>query len=157
MDLSVIIVNYNVKALLEQTLLSVYKAIQHLKVEVIVVDNHSADDSCTMVKSKFPQAILIENQENLGFSKANNQGIRMSKGRHVLLLNPDTVISEDTLVKCVEFMDTHPNAGALGVHMIDGRGDFLPESKRGLPTPTVAFYKMSGFARLPPTSKTLPP
>lgn len=154
MDLSVIIVNYNVKALLEQTLLSVYKAIQHLKVEVIVVDNHSADDSCSMVKAKFPQTILIDNQENLGFSKANNQGIRMSKGRHVLLLNPDTVISEDTLVKCVEFMDTHPNAGALGVHMIDGRGDFLPESKRGLPTPAVAFYKMSGLARLFPKSKT---
>ena len=154
MDLSVIIVNYNVKALLEQTLLSVYKAVQHLSVEVIVVDNRSADDSCSMVKEKFPGAILIENKENLGFSKANNQGIQISKGRHVLLLNPDTVISEDTFVKTVEFMDAHPNAGALGVRMIDGRGDFLPESKRGLPTPAVAFYKMSGLAKIFPKSKT---
>ena len=154
MDLSVIIVNYNVKALLEQTLLSVYKAVQHLSVEVIVVDNRSADDSCSMVKEKFSQAILIENKENLGFSKANNQGIIISKGRHVLLLNPDTVISEDTFVKTVEFMDAHPNAGALGVRMIDGRGDFLPESKRGLPTPAVAFYKMSGLAKIFPKSKT---
>lgn len=154
MDLSVIIVNYNVKALLEQTLLSVYKAVQDLNVEVIVVDNRSADDSCQMVREKFPKVILIENQENLGFSKANNQGIKLSKGRHILLLNPDTVVGEDTLTKTVNFMDAHPNAGALGVRMIDGRGDFLPESKRGLPTPAVAFYKMSGLAKLFPKSKT---
>jgi O-antigen biosynthesis protein len=154
MDLSVIIVNYNVKALLEQTLLSVYKAIHHLQVEVIVVDNHSADDSGKMVREKFSSVILIENDENLGFSKANNQGIRISKGRYVLLLNPDTVISEDTLTKTVAFLDATPGAGALGVRMIDGRGDFLPESKRGLPTPAVAFYKMSGLAKLFPRSKT---
>jgi GT2 family glycosyltransferase len=154
MDVSVIIVNYNVKALLEQTLLSVYKAVQSLNAEVIVVDNQSADDSCLMVKEKFPSAILIENKENLGFSKANNQGIRIAKGRHILLLNPDTVISEDTLTKTVAFLDNTPKAGALGVRMIDGRGDFLPESKRGLPTPAVAFYKMSGLARLFPKSRT---
>jgi len=154
MDLSVIIVNYNVKALLEQTLLSVYKAVQSLNVEVIVVDNNSADDSCEMVSEKFPQAILIANKDNVGFSKANNQGILISKGRNVLLLNPDTVISEDTLTKTVHFLDNNPKAGALGVRMIDGRGEFLPESKRGLPTPAVAFYKMSGLAKLFPKSKT---
>ncbi len=154
MDVSVIIVNYNVKALLEQTLLSVYKAVQDLQVEVIVVDNHSADESGKMVREKFPNAILVENKDNLGFSKANNQGIRISTGRYVLLLNPDTVISEDTLTKTVAFLDRNPQAGALGVRMIDGRGDFLPESKRGLPTPAVAFYKMSGLARLFPRSKT---
>lgn len=154
MDLSVIIVNYNVKALLEQTLLSVYKAVQHLAVEVIIVDNNSADDSCLMVKEKFPKAILIENKDNVGFSRANNQGIEISQGRNVLLLNPDTVISEDTLVKTVNFLDSTPNAGALGVRMIDGRGEFLPESKRGLPTPAVAFYKMSGLAKIFPKSKT---
>jgi GT2 family glycosyltransferase len=154
MDVSVIIVNYNVKALLEQTLLSVYKAVQHLRVELIVVDNMSADESCEMVREKFPEVILVENKENLGFSKANNQGIRMAKGRYVLLLNPDTVISEDTLVKTVDFLDRTPMAGALGVKMIDGRGDFLPESKRGLPTPAVAFYKMSGLAKLFPKSRT---
>jgi GT2 family glycosyltransferase len=154
MDVSVIIVNYNVKALLEQTLLSVYKAVQHLQVEVIVVDNQSADESCKMVRDNFPGVILIENEENLGFSRANNQGIRIARGRYVLLLNPDTVISEDTLTRTVAFLDQTPNAGALGVRMIDGRGDFLPESKRGLPTPAVAFYKMSGMAKLFPKSRT---
>ena len=151
-DLSVIIVNYNVKALLEQTLLSVYKAKQTLSIEVIVVDNHSADQSAEMVKVKFPSAILIDNQENLGFSKANNQGIKIAQGRNILLLNPDTVVSEDSLTKTVAFLDQTPKAGALGVRMIDGRGEFLPESKRGLPTPAVAFYKMSGLAKLFPKS-----
>lgn len=154
MDLSIVIVNYNVKALLEQTLMSVYKAIDGLHVEIIVVDNRSADDSCQMVKEKFPKVILIANQENLGFSCANNQGIRLAKGRNILLLNPDTVISEDTLTKTVSFLDNTPNAGALGVRMIDGRGKFLPESKRGLPTPAAAFYKMSGLAKLFPKSRT---
>lgn len=154
MDLSVVIVNYNVKALLEQTLLSVYKAIDNLKVEIIVVDNASADESCEMVKSKFPEVILIANKDNLGFSRANNQGIEISKGRHVLLLNPDTVISEDTLTKTVSFLDQTPNAGALGVRMIDGTGQFLPESKRGLPTPAAAFYKMSGLSKIFPKSRT---
>ncbi len=154
MDLSVIIVNYNVKALLEQTLLSVYKAIGSLQVEIIVVDNASADDSCQMLKEKFPNVILIANKENLGFSRANNQGIEISIGRHVLLLNPDTVISEDTLVKTVYFLDHNPQAGALGVRMIDGTGKFLPESKRGLPTPAAAFYKMSGLAKIFPKSRT---
>ncbi|MES2617278.1 MAG: glycosyltransferase [Bacteroidota bacterium] len=153
-DLSVIIVNYNVKALLEQTLLSVVKATGKLQVETIVVDNHSADGSCEMVSEKFPSVIRIENKDNKGFSKANNQGIQIAKGRHILLLNPDTVVSEDTFIKCIDFLDQHPEAGALGVRMIDGRGKFLPESKRGLPTPAVAFYKMTGLAKLFPKSKT---
>ncbi len=104
-----------------------------------MVDNHSADGSCEMVRDKFPHATLIANTDNKGFSKANNQGIRIAKGRNILLLNPDTVVSEDTLFKTVGFLDSHPEAGALGVRMIDGRGKFLPESKRGLPTPAVAF------------------
>ena len=153
MDLSIIIVNYNVKALLEQTLLSVYKAIHNLQVEIIVVDNNSADESCDMVAEKFKDVVLIANTDNAGFSKANNQGIKISKGRNILLLNPDTVVGEDTLTKTVYFLDHKPDAGALGVRMIDGRGDFLPESKRGLPTPSVAFYKMSGLAKLFPKSK----
>ncbi len=154
LDLSIIIVNYNVKALLEQTLLSVYKAIQHLQVEIIVVDNHSADGSCEMVQERFPNAILIANKDNKGFSKANNQGIHIANGRNIVLLNPDTVVSEETFVKTVAFLDSHAEAGALGVRMIDGRGHFLPESKRGLPTPAVAFYKMTGLAKLFPQSKT---
>lgn len=153
MKLSVIIVNYNVKYFLEQCLLSVQKAAEGLAVEVIVVDNNSVDVSCEMVKEKFADVLLIENKVNTGFSKANNQGIQISKGEYVLLLNPDTVVEEDTFKKVIEFMDTHPDAGGLGVHMIDGKGKFLPESKRGLPTPAVAFYKIFGLAALFPKSK----
>ncbi|MBW7846022.1 MAG: glycosyltransferase family 2 protein, partial [Bacteroidia bacterium] len=153
MDLSVVIVSYNVKYFLEQALHSTFKALEGIAGEVFVVDNNSADGSCEMVKRKFPQAILIENKQNTGFSKANNQAIQQAKGRYVLLLNPDTVVQEDSFKKCILFMDTHQDAGALGVKMIDGKGKFLPESKRSLPTPKVAFYKMFGFSTLFPKSK----
>src|SRR6202008_1671263 len=96
---------------------------------------------------------LIENKKNTGFSVANNQGIRLSKGEYVLLLNPDTVVEEDTFEKVIAFMDVHPDAGGLGVKMLDGKGNFLPESKRGLPTPAVAFYKIFGLSKLFPGSK----
>jgi O-antigen biosynthesis protein len=154
MKLSVIIVNYNVKYFLEQCLLSVNAAIKETEAEIIVVDNNSVDGSVNMVKEKFPQVILIENKINLGFSKANNQAIKISKGQYILLLNPDTVVEEDTFIKSLSFMDSHPDAGGLGVKMIDGKGKFLPESKRGLPTPSVAFYKAFGLSRLFPRSKT---
>lgn len=153
MQLSVVIVNYNVKYFLEQVLHSAYKAMQGIEGEVFVVDNNSADGSCEMVKRKFPQAILIENKKNTGFSYANNQAIKQAKGQYVLLLNPDTVVEEDCFSKCISFMESHPDAGALGVKMIDGKGHFLPESKRGLPTPEIAFYKMFGLATLFPKSK----
>ncbi len=153
MDLTVIIVNYNVKYFLEQCLHSVLRASRNIKVEIIVVDNNSVDGSCAMVTERFPGAGLIRNEENLGFSRANNQAIRKARGRYVLLLNPDTVIEEDTLVKCVAYMDAHPQAGALGVKMIDGKGKFLPESKRSLPTPSVAFYKIFGLSALFPGSR----
>ncbi len=153
MKLSIVIVNYNVKYFLEQALHSVRKALQGIEAEVFVVDNHSVDGSCEMVKRKFPEVILIENKENTGFSKANNQAIHLSKGEYVLLLNPDTVVEEDCFTKTIAFMDATPDAGALGVKMIDGKGHFLPESKRGLPTPKVAFYKMFGFATIFPKSK----
>lgn len=155
MDLSVIIVNYNVKHFLEQCLLSVQRAAEGLEVEVIVVDNNSSDGSQGMVKAKFGDAVtLIENRDNPGFSRANNQGIAIAKGRHVLLLNPDTVVEEETFQQCMEFMDSRPLAGALGVKMIDGQGHFLPESKRGLPTPWVSFYKIFGLSKLFPKHKT---
>lgn len=154
MQLSVIIVNYNVKYFLEQALYSVYKAMQGVNGEVFVVDNNSADGSCEMVRRKFPQTIVIENKSNTGFSVANNQAIKQAKGKYVLLLNPDTVVEEDCFRRCIDFMDTHQDAGALGVKMIDGKGKFLPESKRSLPTPKVAFYKMFGFASVFPKSKT---
>lgn len=153
MKISVVIVNYNVKYFLEQALYSVRKAMSGISGEVFVVDNNSVDNSCEMVRKKFPEVILIENKDNTGFSKANNQAIRMAKGEYILLLNPDTVIQEDCFSKVIEFMDLTPDAGAVGVKMIDGKGHFLPESKRGLPTPAVAFYKMFGLAALFPKSR----
>lgn len=151
--LSIVIVNYNVEYFLEQCLNSVLKATKNIDAEVFVVDNNSIDGSVDMVKEKFPEVILFDNKENLGFSKANNQAMRESQGEYILLLNPDTVVEEDTFQKCIEFMDNHPDAGGLGVRMIDGKGKFLPESKRGLPTPSVAFYKIFGLSRLFPKSK----
>lgn len=154
MKLSVVIVNYNVEHFLDQCLHSVLVAIQNIDGEVFVVDNNSVDGSVKMVCEKYPSVKLIANKENSGFSKANNQAIRVSSGEYVLLLNPDTVIESDTLEKVVAFMDAHPEAGGLGVNMVDGKGNFLPESKRGLPTPAVAFYKIFGLSALFPKSKT---
>tara|TARA_Y100000589_G_scaffold331027_1_gene382713 strand:+ start:30639 stop:32222 length:1584 start_codon:yes stop_codon:yes gene_type:complete len=153
MQLSVIIVNYNVRYFLEQCLKSVTKAIENIDAEVFVVDNNSSDNSMQMVKEKFPNVKCIENKENVGFSKANNQAILQSKGKYVLLLNPDTIVEEDTFEKCIAFMDKTPEAGGLGVKMIDGHGKFLPESKRGLPTPAAAFYKIFGLSTIFPHSK----
>jgi len=154
LKLSVIIVNYNVKHFLEQCLNSVFNSSKKIEVEVFVVDNHSVDGSCQMVKEKFQNVYLIENKENLGFSKANNQAIKIAKSEYVLLLNPDTVVEESTFEKIIEFMDSNAQAGGLGVKMIDGKGSFLPESKRGLPTPSVAFYKIFGISKIFPKSKT---
>jgi len=152
MDLTVIIVNYNVKYFLEQCLLSVKEALTGIKGEVIIADNNSVDGSCQMVKEKFPDYHLIENQKNLGFAKANNHALKIAKGKFILILNPDTVVEESTFLKCIDFMDQHPDAGAMGVKMIDGNGKFLPESKRSLPTPGVAFFKIFGLSRLFPHS-----
>ncbi|MFM7080039.1 MAG: glycosyltransferase family 2 protein [Bacteroidota bacterium] len=154
MKLSVIIVSYNVRHFLEQCLTSVQHALRGLDGEVFVVDNDSSDGSVEMVAARFPDVHLIANKDNVGFSKANNQAIIQSKGDYVLLLNPDTVVEEDTFRKCVAFMDSHPDAGGLGVKMIDGKGNFLPESKRGMPSPSVAFWKISGLSSLFPKSKT---
>jgi O-antigen biosynthesis protein len=153
MKLSVVIVNYNVKYFLEQCLHSVRRAMKGIDGEVYVVDNNSVDGSVKMLEEKFPEVIVIANKENHGFSKANNQAIRISKGEYVLLLNPDTIVEDDTFRKVVAFMDEHPDAGGLGVKMIDGKGRFLPESKRGLPKPSVAFYKIFGLSKLFPRSK----
>lgn len=153
MKLSIVIVNYNVEHFLEQCLFSVRKALQKIEAEVFVVDNNSVDGSLRMLEEKFPEVKVIANHENVGFSKANNQAIRQSLGEYVLLLNPDTVVEDDTFDKVVGFMDAHPDAGGLGVKMVDGTGKFLPESKRGLPTPLTAFYKIFGLASLFPRSK----
>lgn len=153
MKLSVVIVNYNVEFFLEQCLQSVFKAMNGIEGEVFVVDNNSVDGSVYMLKEKFPQVHLIANNDNPGFSKANNQAIRQAKGEYVLLLNPDTVVQEDTFRTCIEFMDAHQQAGACGVKLIDGKGRYLPESKRGIPWPDTAFYKIFGLAALFPRSK----
>lgn len=152
--ISIVIVNYNVEYFLEQCLNSVFAALKNVHGEVFVVDNNSIDNSVEMVREKFPTVHVIDNKENVGFSRANNQAMRIAKGDYILLLNPDTVVEEDTFQKCVQFMDEHPDGGGLGVRMIDGKGKFLPESKRGLPTPAVAFYKIFGLSRLFPKSKT---
>ncbi|MBL7963259.1 MAG: glycosyltransferase [Flavobacteriales bacterium] len=153
MKLSVIIVNYNVRAYLEQCLRTVFAAMEGVDGEVYVVDNLSSDGSVEMVRAKFPQVKLIANTVNVGFSRANNQAIRDSTADYVVLLNPDTVVGEDVFRKVIAFLDAHPKAGGLGVKMIDGTGRFLPESKRGLPTPAVAFYKIIGLTRLLPRSR----
>lgn len=134
-------------------MVSALKAMRGIDGEIYVVDNHSVDNSVEMVKAKFPQVKLIDNQENVGFAKANNQAIRISSGEYVLLLNPDTVVEEDTFEKCIRFMDETPDCGGLGVKMVDGQGRFLPESKRGIPYPKASFYKLFGLSKLFPKSK----
>lgn len=153
MKLSIIIVNFNVKYFLANCLTSALKAIEGLNAEIIVVDNASKDGSDVMMQNDFPQIQYIYLIENVGFSRANNVGILRAKGEFILLLNPDTVVQENSFVSCVEFLEDNPNVGGLGVKMIDGMGNFLPESKRGLPTPLVAFYKIFGLASLFPNSE----
>ncbi|MDX1829059.1 MAG: glycosyltransferase family 2 protein [Lutibacter sp.] len=142
MDISVVIVNYNVAYFLEQCVLSVKASSTNLNAEIIVVDNNSTDKSCELLSEKYPEITLIQNKKNIGFSKANNQGVAIAKGEYVLILNPDTVIAEDTLDKIFAFAKIKNNFGALGAKLIDGAGKFLPESKRGIPTPQVSFNKL---------------
>jgi GT2 family glycosyltransferase len=151
-QLSIIIVNYNVRYFLEQALWAAQLAAKNFSAEIWVVDNNSGDQSVAMVRERFPEVQLIENADNPGFSRANNQAIRRAKGKYILLLNPDTIVGEDTFRYCYQFMEDHPDAGALGVRMLDGSGQFLPESKRGFPTPFVAFCKAFGLSRLFPKS-----
>lgn len=151
--LSIVIVNYNVCGFLEQCLLSVRDAVKGISYEIFVVDNASTDGSEAYISTRFPQVKYIYNTENVGFSKANNQAIAQSSGRYVLLLNPDTVVGESVLDEACHFLDEHDDAGALGVKMIDGDGKFLPESKRGFPSPWVSFCKIFGLSKLFPYSR----
>jgi GT2 family glycosyltransferase len=152
MQLTIIIVNYNVKHFLEQCLCSVRKALVPLSGEIIVVDNHSVDNSISYLQSLFQEVRFITNQENLGFARACNQGAALSKGEYLLFLNPDTIVPEDCFQKCITFFEDHPQAGALGVKMLDGRGRFLKESKRAFPSPLTSLYKLFGLARIFPSS-----
>ncbi|WP_340075691.1 glycosyltransferase family 2 protein [Leptobacterium sp. I13] len=149
MKLSVVILNYNVKYFLEQCIRSVQAALTNIEGEIIVVDNNSNDGSCEMVRKFFPGVLLIENDTNVGFPKGNNQGVNIAKGEYICILNPDMVIAEDTFTKLLRHV-TEENIGITGVKLIDGAGKFLPESKRGLPTPWVAFTKISGLYKIFP-------
>lgn len=152
MKLSVVIVNYNVKFYLEQCLHSVEKALGDIEGEIIVVDNDSRDGSVPYLKEHFPRVRFIESKTNLGFAKANNLAIEQCRGEYVLLLNPDTIVTEHTFSDFIEFMDTRPDVGGCGAYMLRTEGSFALESRRGLPTPFVAFCKMSGLASLFPKS-----
>lgn len=150
--LSVIIVNYNVKYFLEQCLYSVRAAVTGMDAEVFVVDNNSTDGSVEYLRPKFPEVVFIENKDNPGFAKANNQAIRQCTGEYVLLLNPDTVVGEESLRSLCFQMDEDPEIGAIGVKMLNGHGVFLPESKRAFPSPWVSFCKIFGLTKLFPNS-----
>lgn len=150
MQLSVIILNYNVRWFLQQCLYSVREAVKGMDAEVIVVDNASPDDSVSMIKTEFPDVILIENKENSGFPKGNNIGVAAAKGEFICILNPDTVVGEETFRNAIGYYRQQQNPGIVGVKLLDGRGNFLPESKRGIPTPLVAFSRVSGLYRLSP-------
>ena len=155
MELSVIIVSFNVRDLLRQCLFSVKLASESIDYEIFVIDNNSEDGSVDMIMSEFPEVKLITNTVNCGFSTANNQAIKKSQGRFVLLLNPDTVVEKDTFSKCIDFMNIHTDAGAIGIRMLNGEGRFLPESKRAFPTPGIAFSKTFGLSFLFPKSPLL--
>lgn len=163
MKLSIVIVNYNVKYFLKQCLASVLGSERtladgsELDIDVWVVDNDSVDGSVEMVRRDFPGVHVIENHENVGFARANNQALKEtdSGDGFCLLLNPDTVVEDNTFVKCVDFMRSHPDCGGLCVKMVDGEGNFLKESKRGFPSPESSFYKISGLIHLFPHSKRI--
>lgn len=144
MKLSVIILNYNVCDFLRQTILSVQQAIEKMDAEIIVVDNNSPDDSAAMIRKEFPELLFIENKENIGFGRANNQAVAQAKGDYVCILNPDTAVAPDVFYKCLEFIKKTPDCGAIGVRLIDGTGNYLPESKRNLPTPKASLNKLLG-------------
>lgn len=147
MKLSVIILNYNVRYFLELCLKSVEASLVNIDAEIIVIDNLSSDDSCDMVKTKFPNVKLIANKKNHGFSKGNNIGVEQAKGEYLCILNPDTVVAENTFEDLLQFADQQSNLGILGCRLIDGHGRFLPESKRNVPRPMVAIKKMFGFSK----------
>jgi len=154
LQLSVIIVSYNVRHYLHQCLSSVEQAAANIEHEIFVVDNNSSDGSIEFLQPLHPAVRYIWNKENVGFARANNQAIAKARGKYILLLNPDTIVTEHTLTDCIELMESRPDAGALGVRMLNADGTFAPESRRSIPTPFTAFCKMSGLGRLFPQSRT---
>lgn len=153
MKITVIIVSYNVKYYLEQCLLSLKKSLQGIESEVYIVDNHSRDGSIAYLRRRFSDYNFVVSNHNLGFARANNLAIKRAKGEYILLLNPDTIVGENTIRESISFMDSHPQAGGLGVKMLKSDGDKAMESRRGLPSPLTAFYKMCGLCARYPKSK----
>ncbi|RPI01270.1 MAG: glycosyltransferase, partial [Ignavibacteriae bacterium] len=152
-EVSVIIVNYNVRDFLSQSLLSIQKALKGIRSEIFVVDNASDDGSAQMVRHRFPNIHLIANTDNLGFAKANNIGLRKARGQYILLINPDTIVQEDTIRVMVEFLNSHPEAGLAGCKILNPDGSFQPACRRSFPTPWVAFTRIFGLSKLFPHSK----
>ncbi len=150
MKLSVIILNYNVEYFLYQCLCSVENAISKLEAEIIVVDNNSPDGSCEMVREYFPTVKLIASAENTGFPKGNNIGVDVAKGEYICILNPDTIVGEHIFEEFLTFLESNDKIGIIGPKLIDGTGKFLPESKRGIPTPYVAMTKILGLYKIAP-------
>ncbi|HRH48078.1 MAG TPA: glycosyltransferase family 2 protein [Panacibacter sp.] len=153
MKLSIIIVNYNVKFFLEQCLCSVKLAIELIDAEVLVIDNCSTDNSIYYLQSKFEWVKFIANKSNEGFAKANNTALKQCSGEYILFLNPDTILPENILKNCIHFFEQKNNTGAIGVRMIDGSGNFLPESKRAFPTAMISFFKLCRLADIFPKSR----
>jgi GT2 family glycosyltransferase len=153
LKLSIVIVNYNVRDLLQQAIDSLLDACREIEHEFFVVDNASDDQSVEMLQSHYPTIKVISNNVNIGFSKANNQAIKQAKGEYILVINPDTITSKDTLNKTLAFMDEHPEAGGLGLRMINGQGEFLEESKRQIPGISTVLFHFSGLSKLLPKSK----
>lgn len=158
MKLSVIIVSYNVKYYLQQCLETLYRSAEGIDIEVFVVDNASTDGTPEYLKKifpkdNFPTLKLIENLENVGFGRANNLGLRESTGEYILFINPDTMVGENCLTDCLDFLEHHPNAGGLGVRMLKPNGAFAPESRRGMPTPFTSLCKILGLSKMFPQSR----
>lgn len=155
MKLTIVIVNYNVKYYVEQCLYSLRKALTGIDAQVCVVDNCSSDDSTNYLKTRFSEVTYIQNDENVGFSRANNIAIRQTESDYILLLNPDTMVAENTIREALAFMDNHPKAGAMGVKMLNTNGSIAKESRRGIPSPSTAFYKMCGLCERYPNNHRL--
>lgn len=153
MLLSIVIVGYNSKLLIGQCLISVKKALAGIDSEINIVDNNSTDETKEYLSANFPDVKIIMNDKNIGFAKACNQGGRVSSGKYILFLNPDTILTESCLSDCLSFFESHPDAGAVGVRMLDNKGKFLKESKRGMPTPSASFFKLFGLTTIFPGSK----
>ena len=152
-QISVIIVSFNVRPFLVNALESIKRALNTISHEIIVIDNASADGSVQMLKERYPDVHLIDNKKNIGFAAANNQGLILAEGKYPVLINPDTLVQEDTFSSLLHFMETHPRAGAVTCKILNADGSFSVDSRHSIPSPMTAFWKQIGFSRLFPRSR----